>query len=581
MTLKGRSLLVPAVVFAGAAAAAGFDAAGAGLPPVFDVRHAAALPAPVLLASIAAATLVSEDLACLATGLLVAAGVVGFGAGTAACLLGILAGDLALVLAGRWVGAAAIGRAPLRYVVTAEDVRRGRDLLSRRGGAILLGARFVPGLRLPTYVAAGVCGMPLARFLGWFVLGAAAWTPLLVGAATLAGHGAIASFARWRGVAAPLAAGVLLLAASAAALPAAIARRRDAWRGLVRRWSRWEFWPLWFFYPPVVAVVAYEAVLRRRGTVFTAANPAIDAGGVVGESKSAILAGLAGAGARVAAWFVVPGAGAGDAAGRTRAVLDGMAAHGMTFPVVLKPDAGQRGLGVAICRDVEAVERCVAGRPAGGAAGEALIVQAYVPGVEFGLFYARHPDDARGRVISVTEKIMPEVVGDGVRTLERLVLDDDRAVALAGAYRLANAARWTDVPVPGERVRLVELGTHCRGAVFLDGARHLTPGLEHAVDAVARTFDGFWFGRFDVRAPSAEALRRGEFTVLELNGVTSEATHIYDPRHSVTYAWRTLVAQWRVAFDIGEANAARGAPVVGPLGLLRRALRFRSARRHG
>jgi hypothetical protein len=86
----------------------------------------------------------------------------------------------------------------------------------------------------------------------------------------------------------------------------------------------------------------------------------------------------------------------------------------------------------------------------------------------------------------------------------------------------------------------------------------ITPALTAAVERVSRTFDGFYFGRYDVRTESAEAFKRGEFTVIELNGLTSEATSIYDPKHSVWFGWRVLCRQWRLAFEIGAANRARG-----------------------
>jgi hypothetical protein len=46
--------------------------------------------------------------------------------------------------------------------------------------------------------------------------------------------------------------------------------------------------------------------------------------------------------------------------------------------------------------------------------------------------------------------------------------------------------------------------------------------------------------------------------VIELNGVTSEATHIYDPGIGLLEAWRTLFDQWRILFEIGAANRAAG-----------------------
>jgi hypothetical protein len=115
------------------------------------------------------------------------------------------------------------------------------------------------------------------------------------------------------------------------------------------------------------------------------------------------------------------------------------------------------------------------------------------------------------------------------------------------------------VPQAGERIQLVEIGAHSRGTIFLDGSRYQTEALEAALDRIARSFEGFYFGRFDLRVSSLAALQQGrDFKILELNGVTSEATHIYDPINSLFEAYRVLFAQWRIAFEIGAQNQARG-----------------------
>ena len=107
-------------------------------------------------------------------------------------------------------------------------------------------------------------------------------------------------------------------------------------------------------------------------------------------------------------------------------------------------------------------------------------------------------------------------------------------------------------------MRLVELGTHARGAIFLDGARWNTPELAEAIEELSQGFEGFYFGRYDVRGASFEAIARGDFHVLELNGVTAEETHVYDPSHSLLYAWKTLMAQWSTAFTVARKNLRQG-----------------------
>jgi hypothetical protein len=131
-------------------------------------------------------------------------------------------------------------------------------------------------------------------------------------------------------------------------------------------------------------------------------------------------------------------------------------------------------------------------------------------------------------------------------------------------------------------VQLVELGTHCRGAIFLDGGWLRTPQLQRAIDEISRGYRGFYFGRYDVRAADVDELKRGRgFKVLELNGVTSEATHIYDPAIGLRTAYRVLFRQWAIAFEIGEINLRRGTRPAGLADLVRLIRSYRrSSRTH-
>ncbi len=534
--------------------------------------------------AVALATLVSEDLACVAAGLLASRGDLSLVAAIVAALLGIAGGDILLYLAGRGLGAAVLARRPLRNWIRPQSLQRARETLHRWGGPALLGARFVPGLRLPTYVLSGVVRMPLLPFSLWIVLGAALWTPILVSASAGAGtwfsslH--VSGAALWLAGATMLA---LLWLLHAWVLPLFTWRGRRLLLGRWRRLTRWEFWPIWLFNAPVVAHFAWLALRHRSLSVFTAANPAIPSGGLVRESKAGILEGLAAgdAAGAVARFRRVPAAqdSGGDATGavasaggidgsRVAIVREFLAAHGQDFPVVLKPDIGQRGEGVRILRHQDMLA------PALAAQTSAAIVQEYVAGVEFGLFYVRDPREDAGRLFSITRKRLPAIVGDGLSTLERLILADERAVCMAPLHLDRHAERLDSVPAHGERVDLVELGNHCRGAVFLDGGDLETPELATAVDRLARGYDGFYFGRFDVRSASEEELRAGRFRVLELNGVASEATHIYDPSMPLHRAYRVLFEQWRLCFAIGAANAAAGHAPTPLRELLREILTF-------
>jgi len=508
---------------------------------------------PVMLALLAVATLVSEDLACIGGGLLVAAGKLAFGPVAAACFTGIFVGDLLLVVAGRWGERRVLAAWPLRSWVSAGAVERAGRWFAQKGAYLILASRFMPGTRLPTYIAAGILRVPLVKFVPWFLLACILWTPLLVGAAMLAGQAAVGWLAKWSE-----ASGLLLVGGAVAWILVKLGLRLATWRGrrlLLSHWrrlSRWEFWPMWAVYPPVVVYGLWLGIRHRSFTVFTAANPGIGAGGgLVGESKSEILTGLSGAGDAVASWVLVAPGSIED-----RMTVARQFAEENGYPVVLKPDVGERGAGVVIARNEDEMRQAMTEDTG------PLIAQAYVPGVEYGVFYYRYPQAARGEILAITDKRMPGVTGDGCRTLEELILADERAVCMAPFFIKKFGVRLDEVPVMGEQVVLTELGTHCRGALFLDGTHLLTSGLSAEIERVSRTFTGFYFGRYDVRAASEEAFRRGEFKVIELNGLTSEATSIYDPRHSVWFGWRMLCRQWRIAFEIGGANRKRGAHVL-------------------
>jgi hypothetical protein len=284
--------------------------------------------------------------------------------------------------------------------------------------------------------------------------------------------------------------------------------------------------------------------------LFTAANPAIPAGGFVGESKHQILEQFKDA----APWLPCSTLlSCGETTQRSAEAEEFMRRHGLQFPIVLKPDAGQRGAGVAIVRSLEQLYQYLTN------SSFPVILQEYVPGEEYGVFYYRYPGEAHGRVFSVTEKRMPVVVGDGRRTLKELILADERAVCMADFYLRKNSERIHEVPAAGESVQLVEIGTHCRGAIFLDGGDNITPELEEVIDQIAKRFDGFYFGRFDIRVPSRQDFRAGRnLKIVELNGVTAEATHIYDPKTGLVEAYRVLFEQWRIAFEIGDRNRMLG-----------------------
>jgi hypothetical protein len=431
----------------------------------------------------------------------------------------------------------------------------------RRGAAVIFASRFLPGTRLATSVACGALHTSAWRFVLYFAIAASVWVPIVVWLAARLGAAALPAIERTQGWLLALLLGMGLLLVTLRLLVPALWSLRT-WAGrrkLLGRWRRlcgWEFWPQWAVYPPVVLYVLWLGLRHRSLSLFAAVNPAIPDGGFVGESKTEILSRLPDE--VVPVWRAVTvTSGAELRSAVERSLEEEGAAAGFGLPVVVKPDVGQRGEGVSVVRRLEDAERYFERWPQ--ARPVRLLLQRYAEGLEVGIFWARGPSEERGEILSLTEKRPPIVVGDGERTLEHLVLADERAVALHRVYlkERPDAARF--VPARGESVPLVEVGTHARGCEFLDAGEHSTPELLAAMTRLAAAYQGFDFGRLDVKVESLEALRRGgPFQVVELNGVTSECVHVYDPRVSFVEAYRVLFRQWRRAFEIGAQRRAMG-----------------------
>ncbi|MCY3932668.1 MAG: alpha/beta fold hydrolase [Acidobacteria bacterium] len=495
----------------------------------------------------------SEDLTCITAGLLVAQGRLDFPVAVAACYAGILSSDLGIAWLARVLGRPALRLPPFKWWVSEARFEEASAWLRRRALVVVLVSRFLPGTRLPTCLAAGILRTSLLRFCFYFALAVAIWTPAFVGVNALLGREAVERFGgRLPGglLGAALALALVIFTVRSVVVPLFTWRGRRLWRGRLLRIRHWEFWPMWAFYPPLALYILWQGVRRGSLTAFTAINPAMPLGGLLGESKSDILDGLHGIGDALPAWRRLP---PGSPEGRVAALRDFLEDRNLDYPVVLKPDTGERGRGVAVARSEADVAAFFEETP-----GPAL-AQEYVAGEEYGVFWARHPGRREGHVFSITHKVRPTVTGDGTSTLERLILDDARAVAIAHIYRREHPGAATYVPAAGEGVELTEVGAHSRGTIFLDANDLHTPELEQAMNAICTAYDGFDFGRLDGRVPSAEALRRGEgLRVLEVNGVTSEATHMYDRGYGFFAAHAILRRQWRMAFDLADDRIRAG-----------------------
>ncbi len=310
--------------------------------------------------------------------------------------------------------------------------------------------------------------------------------------------------------------------------------------------TRYEYWPWWVFYAPLLPYYLYQS-LRARSLVFgTSANPFIELSGLVGESKQAILAQIPAA-YKPETLFIAAGTGLAQ----TESLIANAA---ICYPLVAKPDVGERGNGVEKITDAKALANYLTIHT------DDFIVQAYVDyPIELGVLYYRLPGAAHGRVTSLTLKEFLAVRGDGRHTIRQLVGQSLRGQLQIGALQARLGPMLDRVLPENEKCELEPIGNHCRGTKFINANDRITPELHLVFDQIAAAIPGFHYGRFDLRVPSWAHLYDGhQVRIMELNGISSEPGHIYDPSYQLWRAYRDVAQHLRLLADISLAQRQRG-----------------------
>lgn len=311
------------------------------------------------------------------------------------------------------------------------------------------------------------------------------------------------------------------------------------------KFLKWEFWPYWLFYIPVYFLIIIHAIRSRSLAYFTLADPGMRMGGLSSYSKYHILQQLH--------KKYLPQTILFEHLPTAEEIISSMNSTGIFFPVILKPDEGERGWKVEkICGENDISEYLLN-------APEKIILQEYIAlPEEYGVMYFRLPSRKSGTISSLMKRQFLTVTGDGKSELIELFNNDERCI-----YHLPRLLKKFHnelklVLSAGEKKVLEEIGNHNRGTTFLNENEMICDELVHAFNKAASTLHEWYFGRFDVRTLSYTEMLKGNFKVIEVNGVNSEPAHIYDPHRSIIKAYRDLFLHWDIIFKISRENRRRG-----------------------
>jgi hypothetical protein len=322
------------------------------------------------------------------------------------------------------------------------------------------------------------------------------------------------------------------------------------WRLIARsnfviKLKSWEYWPFGIVQFPLFIYFAWLTLRARSFIFFSASNPGIAMGGMFGESKFDVLQKIPAVytptSVRISKMLTV------------NEVVEILEVNHLGFPVIFKPDLGERGFMVRKISDKADIENYLQQIKID------FIAQTFVDlPLEFGIFYARNPKDEKGNVTSVVMKEMLTVTGDGETTLQELIIQKDRAKLQWETLKIRYQKDLNVILPFGEKKELVSIGNHCLGTTFLNYGHLINDQLARTFDHISKQIDGFYFGRFDLRCATIQDLYEGKVKIMELNGCGAEPAHIYHPGYSLITAMRELFMHWRTIFVIARENHKRG-----------------------
>jgi hypothetical protein len=307
----------------------------------------------------------------------------------------------------------------------------------------------------------------------------------------------------------------------------------------------WEYWPFGILQAPLFFYWLWLSLKARSLVFFSASNPGILMGGMFGESKFEVLEKVP-ASVKPATILVRKQADVGE-------IMTQMEQAGLQFPVIAKPDLGERGWMVKRLKSKSDLDSYLSEIKID------FLIQEFVDlPLEFGVFYVRYPNEPAGRVNSIVGKEMLNVTGDGQKTLRRLILEKERAKLQWNVLKDVYKERLDEKPSAGETMELISIGNHCLGTKFLNRNDLITPELSASFDRISRQVEGFYFGRFDLRTASHEDLALGRVKVMELNGCGAEPAHIYQPGFSFLKALTVMFKHWSDIYRISVENHKQG-----------------------
>lgn len=319
-------------------------------------------------------------------------------------------------------------------------------------------------------------------------------------------------------------------------------------RNFFKRIVSWELWNFNVLYAPISLVWLWYCLRSRSFWFFTPSNPTIAFGGFEGEGKKEMYDQLPVEVVPLTIYIRnnIP----------FERVLMKLQLSGLTYPFVVKPDVGMKGILFRVIENEQQLRKYHDRMPVEYIAQEKIDYP-----VEVSVFYYRYPWQDKGVVSGFIHKELLQVVGDGKSTLRELIEAHPRARYRLEEMEHRHQHRYDRVIPDQEIFYLSYAGNHNRGARFTNLHAEIDDQLLQVFDRLSHFNESFFYGRYDIKAASIEDLRAGRnFMVLEFNGAGAEPNHIYDCNMRLGTAYKVILQHWKALYTISRYNYKQGIP---------------------
>ena len=307
--------------------------------------------------------------------------------------------------------------------------------------------------------------------------------------------------------------------------------------------TQWEHWPTLAYYIPLFPFFLWRSIKAGHPIFYTIANPSILFSGNGTESKFKTLGLLP--------QSLIPKSLLFTQNDSVVELQTRIIKNKIDFPLIAKPDIGFRGYLVKKIDSLRELENYLQHVQ------EDVIIQEFIPYEnELGIFYHRIPGQKKGHITSVTIKKFIKIKGDGHLSISELIQKDDRAFLYANLFHAIHQEKIEHILNKGEEMTLSVIGNHSKGTQFINGNHLINDELEEFIDKICQQVQGWYYGRLDIKYNNYDKLLYGEgFKILEVNGIISEPTHIYDASHkdaSYFKALKSINTHWNIMAKIAQ-----------------------------